>query len=85
MTVLPGDVLPLPARMLTKAQREACHGYVGEINEITTAIASAIEQQSAAKREISASVQQAARGTDDVTTRIAAVTHAAGETAPSAT
>ncbi len=57
--------------------------HVGEtirhIDEITAAIASAVEQQSAATQEIARNVEQAARGTKEVSSNIAGVTAAAGE------
>ena len=57
---------------------------IGEINEIATTIASAVEEQGAATKEISRNVQQAAPGTNDVSSNIAGVTQAAGETGQSA-
>jgi methyl-accepting chemotaxis protein len=50
---------------------------IGEINEISTSIASAMEEQGAATQEIARNVQQAAAGTQDVSTNIAGVTDAA--------
>jgi len=55
-------------------------GRIGEISQISTAIASAVEEQSAATAEIARNVQQAASGTEEVTTNISGVTKAAGET-----
>jgi methyl-accepting chemotaxis protein len=55
-------------------------GTIGSINEIATAIASAVEQQGAATLEISRNVQQAAEGTGKVSTNIIGVNKAAGET-----
>jgi len=55
-------------------------GRIGEISRISTAIASAVEEQSAATAEIARNVQQAASGTEEVTTNITGVTKAAGET-----
>ncbi len=46
---------------------------IGEIDEIGTAIAAAIEEQSTATKEISRSVQEAARRTQDVNSNIAGV------------
>ncbi|HMA13620.1 MAG: methyl-accepting chemotaxis protein [Bacteroidota bacterium] len=54
-------------------------GTIGEINEIATTIASAVEEQEAATREISRNVQDAASGTQEVSGNIAGVTKAAGE------
>ena len=53
---------------------------IGEINQISTAIASAVEEQGAATREISRNVQEAANGTREVNLHIADVTRAATET-----
>jgi methyl-accepting chemotaxis protein len=53
---------------------------IGEINEIATTIASAVEEQSAATQEIARNVQQAAKGTQDVSSNITGVTQAASET-----
>ncbi len=53
---------------------------IGRINEIATAIASAVEEQGAATQEIARNVQQAAAGTRDVAENIGGVTQAAGET-----
>ncbi|MDR3448396.1 MAG: HAMP domain-containing methyl-accepting chemotaxis protein [Alphaproteobacteria bacterium] len=55
-----------------------------EVKSASSAIASAIEQQSAATREISRNVQQAASGTQDVSSNVVAVTRAAQETGTSA-
>ena len=57
---------------------------IGDVNEIATSIASAVEEQSAATQEIARNVQQAAKGTDEVTTNISGVTKAAGETGQAA-
>jgi uncharacterized protein (UPF0333 family) len=46
---------------------------IGRIDEMTAAIAAAVEQQGAATRDISANVQQAAAGTGEVTQAIAGV------------
>ena len=50
---------------------------IGEINGISTAIAAAVEEQGAATREISRNVQEAARGTQEVSGTITGVTQAA--------
>jgi methyl-accepting chemotaxis protein len=55
-------------------------GTIGRINEIATAIASAVEEQGAATQEIARNVQQAAAGTQEVASTIAGVTEAARET-----
>ncbi len=58
-------------------------GSIGEsirkINEISTTIASAVEEQSAATNEISRNVSEAARGTAEVSSNIAGVSQAADE------
>jgi methyl-accepting chemotaxis protein len=54
-------------------------GTIGQLSEISAAIAAAVEQQSAATREIASNVQQAARGTDEVATNIVGVTQSSGE------
>jgi methyl-accepting chemotaxis protein len=55
-------------------------GTIGRINEIATAIASAVEEQGAATQEIARNVQQAAVGTSEVAATIGGVTEAARET-----
>jgi methyl-accepting chemotaxis protein len=58
---------------------QAFVGTIAEINEISGAIASAVDQQSGATREIAGSVQQAATGTSDVRENILGVNQAASE------
>ena len=58
---------------------------IGQINEIATAIASAVEEQGAATQEIARNIQQASHGTNEVSTNIVGVTKAAGETGSAAT
>ncbi len=53
---------------------------IGRIDEISAAIASAVEEQAAATQEIARNVEEAARGTQEVSSNIAGVTQAAGET-----
>jgi len=55
-------------------------GTIGRISEIAGAIATAVEEQGAATREIARNVEQAARGTSDVSVNIADVNRHAGET-----
>jgi methyl-accepting chemotaxis protein len=57
---------------------------IREINEIATAIASAVEEQTSATEEISRNVQQASAGTQEVSSNIDGVAQAAGETGKSA-
>jgi methyl-accepting chemotaxis protein len=59
---------------------ETITNTIGRINEITTTIASAVEQQGVATREISRNVQQASAGTAEVSANISGVTTAASET-----
>jgi methyl-accepting chemotaxis protein len=53
---------------------------IGSINEIATAIASAVEQQGAASKEIACNVQEAATCTQEVSGDIVEVTQAAAKT-----
>jgi methyl-accepting chemotaxis protein len=53
---------------------------IGEISHISTTIAAAIDQQTAATQEIARNVQEASEGTSEVLSNIAGVTQAAGET-----
>ncbi|MBV5336189.1 methyl-accepting chemotaxis protein, partial [bacterium] len=52
-------------------------GVIGELRQISAAIAAAVEEQGAATREISRSVQEAARGARDVTNNVADIAGAA--------
>jgi len=58
---------------------------IGEISDIASAIAAAVEEQGAATREIARNVEQASAGTSEVSTNISGVQQAAGETGQSAT
>ena len=53
---------------------------IGQVSEIATAIASAVEEQGAATQEIARNVQQAASGTAQVSANIAGVTQATDQT-----
>jgi methyl-accepting chemotaxis protein len=53
---------------------------IGAINEITSAISISVEQQGSATQEIARNVQEAALGTGQVSSNIAAVNDAAGKT-----
>ncbi len=53
---------------------------IGSINEVTAAIAAAVEEQGAATRDIAQNVQRAAMGTSEIATAIDGVTTAASET-----
>lgn len=59
---------------------EGITGTINRINEIATTIASAVEEQGAATKEIARNVQQASAGTSEVSSNITGVTQAAGET-----
>ena len=52
---------------------------IGEINEVTTAIAAAVEEQGAATREIARNVQHAATGTTEVSSNIVGVSQASAD------
>jgi methyl-accepting chemotaxis protein len=60
-------------------------GIIGEISEIATIIAAAIEEQGAATQEIARNVQEAASGTQDVTANITGVKNTATQTGEAAT
>jgi len=67
----------------TNSAVEAIKGVahiIGQVNEISTSIASAVEEQGAATREITRNTQQAARGTQDAAENIAGVSQAAAKT-----
>ncbi|PWC82762.1 hypothetical protein TSH100_22575 [Azospirillum sp. TSH100] len=53
---------------------------IDDINRIAASVAAAIEQQDAAAREIARNVQQAAVGTEEISTNIVLVRHAAEDT-----
>ena len=53
---------------------------IGRVNEISTAISAAIEEQGAATHEISRNVQQASQGAAEVSSNIAGVTEASQQT-----
>jgi methyl-accepting chemotaxis protein len=52
---------------------------ISQINEVTTAIAAAVEQQGAATREIARNIQHAAGGTSEVSSNIIGVSTASAE------
>ena len=54
------------------------------VDEIATAIAAAVEQQGVATAEISRNIQEAARGTHDVSSNIGGLSHAASRTGATA-
>jgi methyl-accepting chemotaxis protein len=58
----------------------AVGSIIGHVNEISTSIASAVEEQGAATKEITRNTQEAARSTQEVFTNIAGVSQGAGAT-----
>ena len=59
---------------------EAITKVIGEIDAVSTTIATAIEEQGSATREIAHSVEQASRGTTDVSANISGVLEATQKT-----
>jgi methyl-accepting chemotaxis protein len=57
---------------------------IGRISEIATTVASAVEEQGAATKEIARNVQQASAGTTEVSANISGVTKAAADTGAAA-
>jgi methyl-accepting chemotaxis protein len=57
---------------------------IKQISEVTTAVASAVEEQGAATQEISRNVQQASAGTQEVSSNITGVSQAATQTGTAA-
>ena len=57
----------------TAASIDGISGRMNTVNEVSTAIASAVQEQSAATAEISGSVQQSAAGTQAVSSNIAGI------------
>ena len=57
---------------------------IGEMGEISAAVAAAVEEQSSATSEIARNVEQAAVGTEEVTSNIVSVEQAAKETGAAA-
>jgi methyl-accepting chemotaxis protein len=72
------------ASRLTASAIEGINTRTGQVNEVTTAIASAVEEQSAATTEISGGVQQAAAGTQEVSRNIVRITEASEKTGTAA-
>jgi methyl-accepting chemotaxis protein len=62
-----------------QAIRGICETII-RVNEISTSVAAAVEQQTAATREIARNAEQAAAGTAEVSRNITGVTEAAGHT-----
>jgi methyl-accepting chemotaxis protein len=72
----------------TTSSAQAIRGIgatINRVNEISGAIAAAIEEQGAATQEISRNVQEAAQATQEVSTNIVSVTTAAEHTGAAAT
>ncbi|MBB4286164.1 methyl-accepting chemotaxis protein [Roseospira goensis] len=63
---------------------ESISGIIHQINEVTSAIAAAMEEQNAATEEIARNVQQASQGTTEVSQTIVGVTEAARESGSAA-
>ncbi|MDH5410352.1 MAG: methyl-accepting chemotaxis protein [Alphaproteobacteria bacterium] len=63
---------------------ERIRSIIGEVNDISTTISSAVEEQGVSTKEIARNVQEAARGTQDVNQNIENVSRAAGETGSAA-
>ena len=59
---------------------EAINATIATVTDISSSVASAVEEQNAATHEISRNVHEAANGTQEVSSTIAGVTQAAGET-----
>lgn len=68
------------ASELTAAAIESINGRINEVNAVATAIASAMEEQSAATSEISQNVQQAAEGSQAVSRNITDISAASEKT-----
>ncbi len=58
---------------------------IAQMNEIATAIAAAVEQQSAATRDIAQNIQEVSKGTNEVSSNVGSVNEAANETGAAAT
>jgi methyl-accepting chemotaxis protein len=72
----------------TQAAVEAIRGIagrIGDINEVSTALAAAVEEQGAASHEITRNTQEAAHGTRQVSANILGVTTGIAETSRAAT
>ena len=65
-------------------QMQTIAGVIGQLREIATGVASAVEQQTAATQEIARNVMQAAAGTDSVSRNITVVERSARDTSAAA-
>jgi methyl-accepting chemotaxis protein len=84
-----GDIASQIAAIQSVAQQsvDAIRGIgrtIGEISGIATAIASAVEEQGAATRDIAQNVQQASLSVNEVTNTMSGVSHAAEQTGAAA-
>jgi methyl-accepting chemotaxis protein len=59
---------------------EGVSSIIGKINDISTTISAAVEEQSAATNEIARNIEQASAGTQEVSSNIVEVTQGANET-----
>ncbi len=66
------------------ADIQGIRDIIGEINDISMAIAAAVERQGISTQEIARNVQQVAAGTEEVNANIESVSTAAGETGDAA-
>jgi methyl-accepting chemotaxis protein len=76
----------LPSRSCPSRKPPRNRSTIASVNEIATTIAAAVEEQGTATVEIARNVQEAARGTHDVSSNIGGVSQAAiktGQTAAS--
>ena len=64
---------------------EEIRGIIGQVNDISTTIASAVEEQTATTNEIGRNVVQAAQGATDIARNITGVARSAQGTAAGAT
>jgi methyl-accepting chemotaxis protein len=58
---------------------KSIQGAIGNVNQYSSGIASAVEEQSAATNEISANMQQASSGVQNITANISTITKSASE------
>ena len=77
-----GDIQGATADAVTAVQ--GITKTINEVNEISTTIAAAVEEQSAATQEIARNVEQAASGTQEVNDNISGVSQAASESGTAA-
>jgi methyl-accepting chemotaxis protein len=68
------------ATALSVGSVQAIARTIGDLNEVSTSIASAVQEQGAATQEIARNVQQAAAGTEEVMSNVAGISQAASDT-----